>query len=105
MAKYLAHSCRCNGYLAIVLPERERKMPVQAINGRCARCGHRLAWILIRGSRVGVRHPRFASNKTFPPLTLRCPSQTSGTHRETRLAIPLVCDWLFPFAVFSLSTA
>ena len=36
MAKYLPRSCpKCNGYLGIVVPERKRKMPVQAINGRC----------------------------------------------------------------------
>ena len=31
------------------LPERPQA-PVQAINGRCARCGHRLAWILVPGN-------------------------------------------------------
>jgi hypothetical protein len=25
------------------------KMPVQAINGWCLKCGYRLAWILVRG--------------------------------------------------------
>ena len=35
MAKYLQHSSpKCNGYLGIVVP-------VQAINGRCLKCGYR----------------------------------------------------------------
>src|SRR5437016_11526332 len=50
MAKYLARSCpKCNGYLGIVVPERNAKMPIQAINGRCLKCGYRLAWVLVRG--------------------------------------------------------
>jgi hypothetical protein len=50
MAKYVCRSCpRCNGYLGIVVPERKAKMPVQAINGRCLKCGYRLAWVLVRG--------------------------------------------------------
>jgi hypothetical protein len=50
MAKYLQRSCpKCNGYLGIVVPERKAKMPVQAINGRCLKCGYRLAWVLVRG--------------------------------------------------------
>ena len=45
LTKYLARSCpKCNGYLGIVVPERKAKMPVQAINGRCLKCGYRLAW-------------------------------------------------------------
>ena len=26
-------------------------MPVQAINGRCLKCGYRLAWVLVLGKR------------------------------------------------------
>jgi hypothetical protein len=52
VAKYLAHPCpRCKGYLGIVLRAPGRNTPLQAINGRCLQCGHRLAWILIRGKR------------------------------------------------------
>ena len=41
MAKYLQRSCpKCNGYLGIVAD------PVQAINGRCLKCGYRLAWVV-----------------------------------------------------------
>ena len=44
MAKYLQRCCpKCNGYLGIVIPERK-----QAINGRCLKCGKRLAWVLVR---------------------------------------------------------
>src|SRR4029077_6434139 len=40
---------KCNGYLGIVVPERKAK-PVQAINGRCLKCGYRLAWVLVCGN-------------------------------------------------------
>ena len=50
MARYFARSCpRCNGYLGIELREPGRNTPVQAINGHCLQCGHRLAWILVTG--------------------------------------------------------
>jgi hypothetical protein len=50
MATYLARPRpRCNGYLGIVLREAGRNTPLRAINGHCVQCGHRLAWILIRG--------------------------------------------------------
>jgi hypothetical protein len=49
MAKYLQRSYpKCDGYLGIVVPEQKAKMPVQAINGRCLKCGYRLAWVLVR---------------------------------------------------------
>jgi hypothetical protein len=40
-----------NGYLGIVVPEQKAKKPVQAINGRCLKCGYRLAWGFIRNPR------------------------------------------------------
>jgi hypothetical protein len=40
---------KCNGYLGIVVPERKAKVAVQAIHGRCLKCGCRLAWVLVRG--------------------------------------------------------
>ena len=56
MARYLRRSCpRCNGYLGIVLREPARNMPVQAVNGHCASCGHRISWIVIRGKRDSAR--------------------------------------------------
>src|SRR4029450_427041 len=43
MAKYLQRSCpKCNGYPESRGPKRQAKMPVQAINGRCWKCGYRL---------------------------------------------------------------
>jgi hypothetical protein len=55
MAKYLARSCpRCTGYLGIVLPEPRRNIRLQAINGRCAECGYRMAWLLVRGRRTAA---------------------------------------------------
>jgi hypothetical protein len=56
MAKYLARACpRCNGYLEIALGESGRNVVVRAINGRCVKCGYRLAWILISGKRAALR--------------------------------------------------
>jgi hypothetical protein len=47
MAKYLHRACpKCKGYLVIVIPEWKTKIAVQAINGRCLKCGYRLAWVL-----------------------------------------------------------
>ena len=55
MAKYLARSCpRCAGYLGIVVREPGRNIRLQAINGRCAECGYRLAWLLVRGRTVAL---------------------------------------------------
>jgi C4-type Zn-finger protein len=55
----LQRSCpKCNGYLGIVVPERKVKMPVQAINGRCLKCGYRLAWVLVRGKTSAELRPR-----------------------------------------------
>src|SRR5215470_2665225 len=52
MSKQVVRSCpKCKGELQIVLLDRQRKAPVSAINGRCVKCGYRLAWILIRGHR------------------------------------------------------
>ena len=42
MAKYLQRSCpKCDGYLGIVVPARKANLRVQAINGRCLKCGYR----------------------------------------------------------------
>jgi hypothetical protein len=40
-----------------VLPERKAKMPVQAINGRCLKCGYRLAGVLVRSKNVHAIKP------------------------------------------------
>jgi hypothetical protein len=59
MAKYLARSCpRCTGYLGIVVRKPRRNTRLEAINGHCAECGYRMAWILMRGkeSALSGRH-------------------------------------------------
>jgi hypothetical protein len=51
-------SCpRCKGYLGVVLPEPGRSTRLRAINGHCVQCGHRLAWILIRGKASRAHRP------------------------------------------------
>jgi hypothetical protein len=61
VAMYLQRSCpKCNGYLGIVVPERKAKMPMQAINGRCLKCGYRLAWVLVRGKTTLLSQRRFS---------------------------------------------
>ena len=53
--RYDFGSCpKCNGYLGIVVPEQKAKMHVQAINGRCLKCGYRLAWVLVRSKNVNA---------------------------------------------------
>ena len=70
MAKYLQRSCpKCGGYLGIVVPERKAEIPVQAINGRCLKCGYRLAWVLVRG-------------KTSAELSPRRSKLVSSSHRQ-----------------------
>jgi hypothetical protein len=65
MAKYLKRSCRkCHGYLRIVIPERKAKMPVQAINVRCLKCGYRLAWVLVEENGSGTKRRRFPFHAT-----------------------------------------
>jgi hypothetical protein len=57
VATYLNRPCpRCKGYLGIVLREWGRNMPVRAINGHCVECGHRLAWIVIKGNQAARHH-------------------------------------------------
>jgi hypothetical protein len=53
MARYLAYTCpRCKGYLGVVIPEGKRNRPVKAINGLCAQCGYRLAWLMVLGKQI-----------------------------------------------------
>ena len=46
--------------LGILVPERKAKMPVQAINGRCLKCGYRFAWVLIRGRHILPQETMFS---------------------------------------------
>ena len=64
MAKYPQRSCpKCNGHLGIVVPERKAELPVQPINGRCLKCGYRLAWVLVRGKNgSGTKPTTFQSS-------------------------------------------
>jgi hypothetical protein len=58
MAKFQRPCPKCNGYLGIVVAERKAKTPGQAINGRCLKCGYRLAWVLVRGKTSAELSPR-----------------------------------------------
>jgi hypothetical protein len=50
VAKYLQQLLsQVYGYLEVVVPERK-----QAINGRCLKCGYRLAWLLV-GSKASTQ--------------------------------------------------
>jgi uncharacterized paraquat-inducible protein A len=52
MTRQLARKCtRCNGLMVIKLLDSGRNAALQAVNGFCPRCRHRLAWIVIRGHR------------------------------------------------------
>jgi hypothetical protein len=58
-AKYIARNCpRCDGYLGVALGKQRRNARVQAINGHCAHCGYRLAWLLFRGRQVTEQRSR-----------------------------------------------
>jgi hypothetical protein len=60
VSKYLQPSCpNRNSYLGIVVPERKCRSRVQAINGRCLKCGYRLALVVVRGKHLDpARLPR-----------------------------------------------
>ena len=45
-------------------PERKGKMPVQAINVRCLKCGYRLAWVLVEENGSGTKRRRFPFHAT-----------------------------------------
>ena len=52
MDRYLIHNCpRCRGLMGVVV-QRPQGTSLQAVNGKCVRCRHRLAWIVIRGNRT-----------------------------------------------------
>jgi hypothetical protein len=47
--------------------KRKAKLPVQAINGQCLKCGYRLAWVLVRGKASTQLSPRrFRSSLVLP---------------------------------------
>ena len=77
MARYRVRPCpRCNGYLGIVLRQSGRNMPLRAINGHRVQCGHRLAWILIRGKARRANHSLSKTARSNPPCKLRNVSDT-----------------------------
>ena len=52
MDRYLIHNCpRCRGLMGVTVQGPEGTA-LQAVNGKCVRCRHRLAWIVIRGNRT-----------------------------------------------------
>jgi len=67
MDRYLARSCPrcCNGYLGIILREPGCNTPLQAVNGHCLRCGHPMAWIVIRGNSNKRRVLKRIARRTF----------------------------------------
>jgi hypothetical protein len=52
MTRQLARRCpRCRGFMSVKILERGQNTRLQAVNGHCVRCRHRLVWIVIRGNR------------------------------------------------------
>jgi hypothetical protein len=62
---------------AILESWSERKMPVQAINGRCLKCGYRLAWHLVlnKTSRNQLSPPAFHGSLARPTFLLHAKLQ------------------------------
>jgi len=57
MIKYLIRKCpHCQQQLAVEIRAPERNSVLRAINGSCASCGYRFAWLLVRGN-AAVRKP------------------------------------------------
>ena len=58
---------KCRGVLAITVRPPQENPPLQAVNGRCIRCGYRMAWVVIRGKRnpqLRLALSRFTAQKT-----------------------------------------
>ena len=52
MDRYLLRDCpRCRGFMGVIV-RRPEGTSLQAVNGKCVRCRHRLAWIVILGNRT-----------------------------------------------------
>ena len=68
MTKYLARACpRCGGYVDVMMRKPEHNIPVQAVNGRCVKCGYRMTWIVVSGGRKAVKIRRKLRGKHVPP--------------------------------------
>jgi hypothetical protein len=78
IAKFQRSSPKCNDYLGIVVPEQKVKIAVKAINGRCLKCGYRLAWVLVSGKRfnsleICLKRVQFNLRRKPAPPTRRLP--------------------------------
>jgi hypothetical protein len=85
MDRYLTHNCpRCRGLMGVVV-QRPKGTTLQAVNGKCLRCRHRLAWIVIRGNRsagcgarVGVANVVKTKSRDASLLPHECSIGTMG---------------------------
>jgi hypothetical protein len=57
-ARWLSRPCpKCRGVLAVIVRPPDENPPLQAVNGRCIRCGYRMVWVVIRTRKTRTRAP------------------------------------------------
>jgi hypothetical protein len=57
-ARWLGRTCpKCRGVLAVIVRPPDDDPRLQAVNGRCLRCGYRMAWAVIRAKKKRTRAP------------------------------------------------
>jgi hypothetical protein len=55
-ARWLGRTCpKCRGVFAVIVRPRDETPPLQAVKGRCIRCGYRLVWAVIRTEKKRTR--------------------------------------------------
>jgi hypothetical protein len=60
MRRYFAKSCpRCGNDVRITMRKPQKNAPVQAVDGRCAACSYRLAWLVLKGNKPGLLKTSF----------------------------------------------
>ena len=57
-ARWLSRPCpKCRGVLALIVRPPNETPPLQAVKGRCIRCGYRMVWAVIRAKKNRTRAP------------------------------------------------
>ena len=69
MDRYLIRNCpRCRGLMGVIV-QRPEGTSLKAVNGKCVRCRHRLAWVVIRGKRTQELASTLAASPRSNALT------------------------------------
>ena len=59
ISRWLNRSCpKCRGVLAVIVTPPDEHPRLQAVNGRCIRCGYQMVWAVIRAEKKRNPAPR-----------------------------------------------